>query len=65
MPTSSSWRSVSIRRPVLAENGINVNSWGGIVVNDKFETTRILRGGASGADLVVTVAYDGRGGQGR
>jgi glutamate synthase (NADPH/NADH) small chain len=48
----------------LAENGISVNAWGGIVLNDKHQTTTpgIYAGGDcySGADLVVTAAYDGR-----
>ena len=48
----------------LAENGIAVNNWGGIIVNDKNETTTpgIYAGGDCyrGADLVVTAAYDGR-----
>jgi glutamate synthase (NADPH/NADH) small chain len=48
----------------LAENGIEVNAWGGIVVNDQFQTTTagIYAGGDCyrGADLVVTAAYDGR-----
>lgn len=50
--------------PFLAENGISVNNWGGIIVNDKHETTTagIYAGGDCyrGADLVVTAAYDGR-----
>jgi len=48
----------------LAENGIEVNSWGGIVINDDFQTSTsgIYAGGDCyrGADLVVTAAYDGR-----
>jgi glutamate synthase (NADPH) small chain len=48
----------------LAENGISVNSWGGILLNEKHETTTpgIYAGGDCyrGADLVVTAAYDGR-----
>jgi glutamate synthase (NADPH/NADH) small chain len=48
----------------LAENGIETNSWGGIVVNDRHETTTsgVYAGGDCyrGADLVVTAAYDGR-----
>lgn len=48
----------------LAENGISVNNWGGITLNDKHETTTagIYAGGDCyrGADLVVTAAYDGR-----
>ncbi|WP_295053412.1 glutamate synthase subunit beta [Sulfuricurvum sp.] len=50
--------------PFLAENGIEVNGWGGITVNEKHETTTsgIYAGGDCyrGADLVVTAAYDGR-----
>lgn len=50
--------------PFLAENGISVNSWGGIIINEKHETTTagIYAGGDCyrGADLVVTAAYDGR-----
>jgi glutamate synthase (NADPH/NADH) small chain len=49
----------------LAENGIETNSWGGIVINEKTHettTTGIYAGGDCyrGADLVVTAAYDGR-----
>jgi glutamate synthase (NADPH/NADH) small chain len=48
----------------LAENGIETNSWGGIVVSDRHETTTsgVYAGGDCyrGADLVVTAAYDGR-----
>ena len=49
----------------LAENGIETNKWGGIVINeDTHETTTagIYAGGDCyrGADLVVTAAYDGR-----
>lgn len=48
----------------LAENGIESNSWGGIMVNEHFETTKpgIYAGGdcTRGADLVVTAAFDGR-----
>jgi glutamate synthase (NADPH/NADH) small chain len=48
----------------LAENGISVNSWGGIIVDETFQTTTagIYAGGDChrGADLVVTAAYDGR-----
>ncbi|MCX6051332.1 MAG: glutamate synthase subunit beta [Campylobacterales bacterium] len=49
----------------LAENGIETNSWGGIIVNEKTNettTTGIYAGGDCfrGADLVVTAAYDGR-----
>jgi len=49
----------------LAENGIETNSWGGIVIDEEtHETTTsgIYAGGDCfrGADLVVTAAYDGR-----
>jgi glutamate synthase (NADPH/NADH) small chain len=48
----------------LAENGIETNSWGGIIVNNAHETTTkgIYAGGDCyrGADLVVTAAFDGR-----
>ncbi len=50
--------------PFLAENGIAVNAWGGIIIDDKFQTSTpgIYAGGDCyrGADLVVTAAYDGR-----
>ncbi|MFA6188252.1 MAG: glutamate synthase subunit beta [Sulfuricurvum sp.] len=49
---------------ILAENGIAVNAWGGIVIDEHFQTTTpgIYAGGDCyrGADLVVTAAYDGR-----
>ena len=49
----------------LAENGIDTNSWGGIIINEEtHETTTsgIYAGGDCfrGADLVVTAAFDGR-----
>jgi glutamate synthase (NADPH) small chain len=49
----------------LAENGIETNSWGGIVINEETHetsTSGIYAGGDCyrGADLVVTAAYDGR-----
>jgi len=49
----------------LAENGIETNSWGGIVINEEtYETTTsgVYAGGDCfrGADLVVTAALDGR-----
>jgi len=51
--------------PFLAENGIETNSWGGIIINEEtHETTTsgIYAGGDCfrGADLVVTAAFDGR-----
>ena len=49
----------------LAENGIETNSWGGIIINEETHETStagIYAGGDCfrGADLVVTAAYDGR-----
>jgi glutamate synthase (NADPH/NADH) small chain len=49
----------------LAENGIDTNKWGGIIIiEDTHETTTsgVYAGGDCyrGADLVVTAAYDGR-----
>lgn len=48
----------------LAENGISINNWGGIIIDEKYQTTTagIYAGGDCyrGADLVVTAAYDGR-----
>jgi len=49
----------------LAENGIETNSWGGIILDsDTHQTTTsgIYAGGDCfrGADLVVTAAFDGR-----
>jgi len=49
----------------LAENGIETNAWGGIIIDEEtHETTTagIYAGGDCfrGADLVVTAAYDGR-----
>ncbi|WP_456380798.1 glutamate synthase subunit beta [Hydrogenimonas sp.] len=48
----------------LSANGIETNKWGGIVVNENFETTTkgVYAGGdcRRGADLVVTAVYDGR-----
>ncbi|MFT5661056.1 MAG: glutamate synthase (NADPH/NADH) small chain [Sulfurimonas sp.] len=49
----------------LAENGIETNSWGGIIINEETHETStagIYAGGDCfrGADLVVTAALDGR-----
>jgi glutamate synthase (NADPH/NADH) small chain len=54
-----------LERPsFLAENGIDTNSWGGIVIDKNYQTTTsgVYAGGDCyrGADLVVTAAYDGR-----
>jgi len=51
--------------PFLAENGIETNAWGGIIIDEEtHETTTsgIYAGGDCfrGADLVVTAAFDGR-----
>ncbi len=48
----------------LAENGIEVNKWGGIVIDKKYETSKkgIFAGGDCyrGANLVVRAANDGK-----
>ena len=48
----------------LAENGIEVNKWGGIVIDENYETSKkgIYAGGDCyrGADLVVSAANDGK-----
>ncbi len=49
----------------LAENGIETNAWGGIIINEETHETStagIYAGGDCfrGADLVVTAAFDGR-----
>ncbi|NPA73919.1 MAG: glutamate synthase subunit beta [Epsilonproteobacteria bacterium] len=48
----------------LAENGIEVNKWGGIIVDKNYETSKkgIYSGGDCyrGADLVVRAANDGK-----
>ena len=48
----------------LSANGIETNEWGGIVIDENFETTTkgVYAGGdcRRGADLVVTAVYDGR-----
>ncbi|ABB44453.1 glutamate synthase (NADPH) small subunit [Sulfurimonas denitrificans DSM 1251] len=49
----------------LAENGIETNKWGGIIINEETHETStagIYAGGDCyrGADLVVSAAYDGR-----
>ncbi len=53
-----------IEYPFLASNGIETDKWGGIIVNENYETTTpgIYAGGDChrGADLVVTAVYDGR-----
>ncbi|MBU1641805.1 glutamate synthase subunit beta, partial [bacterium] len=48
----------------MAENGIETNAWGGVVINENYETTTsgVYAGGDCyrGADLVVTAVLDGR-----
>ncbi len=50
--------------PFLAENGIETDKWGGIMVDENYETTKagVYAGGDCyrGADLVVTAVRDGR-----
>ncbi len=50
--------------PFLAGNGIEVDKWGGIIINEKYETSKrgIFAGGDCyrGADLVVRAANDGK-----
>ncbi len=54
----------TIEYPFLSSNGIETDKWGGIVVNEEYETTTagIYAGGDchNGADLVVTAVRDGR-----
>ncbi|MEA3419171.1 MAG: glutamate synthase subunit beta [Campylobacterota bacterium] len=53
-----------VEYPFFASNGIETDKWGGIIVNENFETTEpgIYAGGDChrGADLVVTAVHDGR-----
>ena len=53
-----------VEYPFLSSNGIETDKWGGIIVNEHYETTTpgIYAGGDChrGADLVVTAVYDGR-----
>jgi glutamate synthase (NADPH/NADH) small chain len=48
----------------LSANGIETNEWGGILIDENFETTTkgVYAGGdcRRGANLVVTAVYDGR-----
>ncbi len=48
----------------LAANGIETNSWGGVILDENFETSTsgVFAGGDCyrGADLVVRAAFDGR-----
>ncbi|MDD3463111.1 MAG: glutamate synthase subunit beta [Sulfurospirillaceae bacterium] len=50
--------------PFLAENGIEVNKWGGIIVGEDYQTSKsgVYAGGdcQRGSDLVVTAAQDGK-----
>jgi glutamate synthase (NADPH/NADH) small chain len=53
-----------VEYPFLAENGIETDKWGGVIVDANYQTTKtgVYAGGDChrGADLVVTAAYDGR-----
>ena len=53
-----------VKYDFLADNGIELDKWGGIIVNENYETSKagIYAGGDChrGADLVVTAALDGR-----
>ncbi|MBU1667824.1 glutamate synthase subunit beta [bacterium] len=53
-----------IKYDFLADNGIELDKWDGIMVNENYETSKagIYAGGDCyrGADLVVTAALDGR-----
>ncbi len=48
----------------LASNGIDINKWGGIIVGDDYQTTKlgVYAGGdcQRGSDLVVTAAKEGK-----
>jgi len=54
----------NVEYPFLASNGIETDKWGGILVDENYQTTQagIYAGGDChrGADLVVTAARDGR-----
>jgi glutamate synthase (NADPH/NADH) small chain len=54
----------TVKYPFLASNGIETDKWGGIIVDENYETTTpgIYAGGDChrGADLVVTAVRDGR-----
>jgi len=54
----------TVEYPFFSSNGIETDKWGGILVDEKYQTTQagIYAGGDChrGADLVVTAAYDGR-----
>lgn len=53
-----------VKYTFLADNGIELDKWDGIVVNENYETSKagVYAGGDChrGADLVVTAALDGR-----
>ncbi|MCH9740984.1 MAG: glutamate synthase subunit beta [Epsilonproteobacteria bacterium] len=53
-----------VKYEFLAENGIELDKWDGVVVNENYETSKegVYAGGDChrGADLVVTAALDGR-----
>ena len=54
----------SVKYPFMVENGIELDKWNGVKVDENYETTLkgVYAGGDChrGADLVVTAVYDGR-----
>jgi glutamate synthase (NADPH/NADH) small chain len=54
----------NVEYPFLLNNGIETDKWGGILVDDNYQTTKngVFAGGDChrGADLVVTAVRDGR-----
>jgi len=54
----------TVKYPFLADNGIELDRWNGIVVDENYQSTLkgVYAGGdcSRGADLVVTAVYDGR-----
>jgi len=54
----------TVNYPFYANNGINTDKWGGIMIDENYETSKpgVYAGGDChrGADLVVTAARDGR-----
>ncbi len=54
----------SIKYPFMVDNGIELDKWNGVKVDENYETTLkgVYAGGDChrGADLVVTAVYDGR-----
>ena len=54
----------TVEYPFYASNGIETDKWGGVLVDENYQTTKpgIYAGGDChrGADLVVTAVRDGR-----